>query len=723
LDDDLVEGTEQFVAGLVNPLGGSAVDPGGATAIVSLLDDEDPGQFVLGTERLVTREGEGALVATVARISGFGGAVGVSYQAQSASAGAGADFAATSGVLNWADGDVTPRTFTVPITDDGSVEATESFTLTLFNPTGLATLSQYSTTIVTLLDNDATGKTITVTVTSDDLTNNGNCTLREAVRAANLDQAVDACPAGTGADIITLAALTYTLSLAGTGEDDAQTGDLDILDDLTIRGAGASTTVINAAQIDRVLDVAPNFDLVALILEDLTVRGGDAGIDKGGGAHNQGALILRDAAFRGNLAESGGGVWSNAELLGSGTAFENNQATNEGGGLFLDSGSTSALSGLQVFSNTSAFNGGGLHGRGSATLGQSDFERNATTASGHGAGLIVYDGQAVLVDVNLRENQSSSDGGGLYLYGTWVIMTGGEVTLNTGSYGGGLYLEPYEAAVLSDVTITSNTAAGEGGGLYAYGAALLVSDSSLASNEADEGGGVYSYDARVWLVDSAIQDNQAANAGGGLLAYETHVFARQASVTGNEAVDGGGLYSDSNSFTRLLNTTVANNTATSQGGGLTNDGLARLTHAGVAGNTAPLGAGLYNDPTNSVILSVLNTLLAANTGGNCGGNALTSLGHNLSSDSTCGLGSAGDLNNVAAGLDTLALHGGPTLVQGLLNTSPAIDAADDDACPAADQRGMPRPVDGDGDTTAACDIGAFEWQAVVVKVFLPLISR
>ncbi len=723
LDDNLVEGTETFSVGLVNPGGGASVNPDYASSPTPILDDEDPGQFLLGTERLVTREGEAIVVATVARINGFGGAVGVSYQTQGSTAQAGADFVSTSGTLTWPDGDATPRTFTVPITDDAAVEVTEFFTLTLLNPTGLATLSPYSVTAVTLLDNDATGATINVMVTGDDLTNNGNCTLREAVRAANLNQAVDACPAGTGADLIVLGALTYTLSLAGTGEDDALTGDLDITEDLTLRGAGASATAIHGAQLDRVLDIAPSGQLVQLVLEDLTLRGGNAGNDNGGGARNLGALIVRDAAFRDNTADSGGGLWSQKYLLATSAVFENNQAADNGGGLFLDSGSTSALSGLQVISNTADSDGGGLHLRGSGVLSQSDFERNTTTGFGDGAGLITYDGQAVLTDVSLRENQASGDGGGLSLYGYWIIMTGGEVTLNTSDYGGGLYLEPFEAAVLADVTVTDNTATSEGGGIYAYDTSLLVTGSRIVGNESNEGGGVYLYDQRLWLAASAIQDNQAANAGGGLLAYETHVFARQASVTGNEAVDGGGLYSDSNSYTRLLNTTVAANTATSQGGGLTNDGLVRLTHASVAGNTAPLGAGLYNDPSNAIFLSVLNTLLAANTGGNCGGNALTSLGHNLSSDSTCGLSATGDLNNVAANLDTLALHNGPTLVQGLLSTSPAIDAADDSACPAVDQRGLPRPVDGDNDTLAACDIGAFEWQLVILKLFLPLISR
>src|SRR5512135_2911791 len=97
--------------------------------------------------------------------------------------------------------------------------------------------------------------TITVTVTTDDNTVNGNCTLREAIIAANTDKAQDACPAGHGADTVILPAGTYTLSIAGTGEDAGLTGALDITSDLTLDGAGRASTTIDGAGLDRVIDV------------------------------------------------------------------------------------------------------------------------------------------------------------------------------------------------------------------------------------------------------------------------------------------------------------------------------------------------------------------------------------------------------------------------------------------------------------------------------------
>lgn len=97
---------------------------------------------------------------------------------------------------------------------------------------------------------------ITPTTFADDNTVNGNCTLREAVRAANGDAAVDACPAGSGADTITLAAGVYGLSVGPTGEQAAAIGDLDItdLDGLSIVGDAAGSTV-DAGGVDRVFEV------------------------------------------------------------------------------------------------------------------------------------------------------------------------------------------------------------------------------------------------------------------------------------------------------------------------------------------------------------------------------------------------------------------------------------------------------------------------------------
>ena len=74
----------------------------------------------------------------------------------------------------------------------------------------------------------------------------GVCTLRAAIQETN------ALP---GEDAIEVPAGDYVLTIPGSGEDSACTGDLDISDDLILTGAGLDETIIDADGLDRVLDV------------------------------------------------------------------------------------------------------------------------------------------------------------------------------------------------------------------------------------------------------------------------------------------------------------------------------------------------------------------------------------------------------------------------------------------------------------------------------------
>ena len=112
---------------------------------------------------------------------------------------------------------------------------------------------------------------ITVNTTADELNSDGDCSLREAIQAANTDAAVDACAAGSGDDTITLPAGIYILALAGPPEDSNALGDLDISSNLTITGASAATTIVDGGAIDRVFQV--NSGTVSL--NSITIQNGD----------------------------------------------------------------------------------------------------------------------------------------------------------------------------------------------------------------------------------------------------------------------------------------------------------------------------------------------------------------------------------------------------------------------------------------------------------------
>jgi hypothetical protein len=93
----------------------------------------------------------------------------------------------------------------------------------------------------------------------------------------------------------------------------------------------------------------------------------------------------------------------------------------------------------------------------------------------------------------------------------------------------------------------------------------------------------------------------------------------------------------------------------------------------------------------------------------------SSQGYNLDGGNTCDFnGGMNDLINTNPLLGPLQANGGPTDTMALPPTSPAVDAGDV-SCGAVttDQRGLPRPFDGDGSTTAECDIGAYEFQYLI----------
>lgn len=124
--------------------------------------------------------------------------------------------------------------------------------------------------------------------------------LREAIIATNND---------VGADEIILPAATFLWTIDGDSEANAATGDLDIQDDVTIRGAGSEATRIDANMLERVLDVVSG----TVVIEDVTLQGGDLSspADSGGGLKVQSGtnITLTRVLVEGNVAgASGGGI-------------------------------------------------------------------------------------------------------------------------------------------------------------------------------------------------------------------------------------------------------------------------------------------------------------------------------------------------------------------------------------------------------------------------------
>ncbi len=211
--------------------------------------------------------------------------------------------------------------------------------------------------------------TITPNTFTDDNTNNGNCTLREAIISANADAADDACTGGSGADRINLSAGTYELSVPGANEEAAATGDLDITDPdgLNITGHAAGSTV-DANAIDRVFHTRA---AATATFDPLTITGGSVTGDMGGAIDvDEGSTAnIIDTTLTGNTATGEAGAIevhtaSTLNLTGS-TVAVNASTTQEGGGLEYDSNNTTVNVTNTTFSgNRAAVAGGAIETEG-----------------------------------------------------------------------------------------------------------------------------------------------------------------------------------------------------------------------------------------------------------------------------------------------------------------------------------------------------------------------
>ncbi len=270
---------------------------------------------------------------------------------------------------------------------------------------------------------------ITVNTTTDELNTDGDCSLREAIRAANTDLAVDACTAGLGTDTITVPAGTYTLTIAGIGENVAATGDLDITSNITINGAGAGSTIIQAGTIgypgvangiDRVFHVTGEY---AVNISGVTVRNGSVVGDGGGLKNDGGTLTITNSTFSGNSTTGnwmGGGIFNYfGTVTITNSTFSGNSATGDGSGGGISNSGTLTVT-KSTFSGNNAsnsdFGGGGIFSDwGTATISNSTFSSNTT--AGRGGGLyhttLAADGSTTITNSTFSGNSGTIGAGGI----------------------------------------------------------------------------------------------------------------------------------------------------------------------------------------------------------------------------------------------------------------------------------------------------------------------
>jgi parallel beta-helix repeat protein/predicted outer membrane repeat protein len=308
--------------------------------------------------------------------------------------------------------------------------------------------------------------------------------------------------------------------------------------------------------------------------------------------NNSGLIITNSIAdqflgctFSNNAANYGGGIYCEGGVTGApilaGCIFNNNTASQDGGGIYCTAGSSPAITGCTITSNSAAWGGGiSCDSDSSPTI-------SVCTISGNTAG---------------------DDGGGVFCSdSSSPTFTDCTISDNTAVWGGGIGSRSSSNPTISGCIISGNTAADIGGGIYCDESSPTLTDCTFTGNTAIDGGGMQSINSMLTLTGCTFINNTVTSEGGGMFAKGSNSDSTLTGCTfeNNTANTGGGMCNYMNSNITLTNCNFMNNTAAQGGGGMSNKNGSSptLTDCTFESNasTGYYGGGMFNNSSSPTL--------------------------------------------------------------------------------------------------------------------------
>ena len=371
-----------------------------------------------------------------------------------------------------------------------------------------------------------------------------NCSLADAITAANTDTAVGGCLAGDGADTITLSGdIMLTAALP------------HITSEVTIDGAGY---MISGNNRYRVFAVNGG----NLSVNNLTITKGNA--DWGGAVINVngGILLLSNCEIYESHASEGGAIGNDATLSVMDCEISRN-AAEYGGAIHSGNGTVNTTNTL--ISRNSGKSGGAIYIEGGeSTISDSIVAHNEAEGSG-GAIYLKEKGAITITSSVLERNISGGLGGAIYCWPCTAHIADSRLQYNLAENGGGAIFDFDGEEWITDSIISHNTVkpggrTSEGGAMESSGV-IRMTRSVVAHNRADFGGGIHTVGGFVTgasIFENSLFVNNVANEhGGALYVDDGNVVLIHLTLVGNQAELGGGIYRHTDATVRMRNSIVS----------------------------------------------------------------------------------------------------------------------------------------------------------------------
>jgi len=231
--------------------------------------------------------------------------------------------------------------------------------------------------------------------------------------------------------------------------------------------------------------------------------------------------------------------------------------------------------------------------------------------------------EVTLNNLTLKKGKVSGDGGAIYNTETLTINNTTISKSEASGKGGGIRNQDTGILTITGSTIKKNSADTSGGGISNKGASVTIDgDSVISVNNAKNGGGIHNTGtgATLTITDSTVKDNIAIEDGGGLFNKASATITGSTFKDNAAYMNGGGIRnSGAGANLTITDSTVKNNSAMEDGGGLYNKATATITGSTFSENWTSTGKGGGVHNRGSGAITITDSTFKKNTADASGG--------------------------------------------------------------------------------------------------------